>query len=194
MHRSKFNADILVRHFSPIADQKDCNSCLAISTCQVVSDRLRSSGVIGINDQLDYYDFARMIDTRNDLCERGINPVVGMRYMVTHGAKLMKAPLSFRIKSWVDVTDIETIKRHIDNDISLLVIIPLYKGFEYYRGNDEFIPYEIDQSMRHMLSIVGYVKNTDILILRNSYGYEFGHNGLIKMRYKYVHEVYAPII
>lgn len=186
--------EIVIKGYSPAADQKDCNSCLAISTCQAFSDKLRAFGVISVYDQLDYIEFLDTIDVRKDICDRGISLTNGLRFMTTVGARSSLTGKRHRTRGWSQVVSLEQVKKNIDHSIAMVATMPFFNNFEGFRGKGLYHPdYVMTKSLIHMVSIIGYVKGTDILIIRNSYGRLFGDNGLFRMRYSYLNDVYAPL-
>lgn len=202
-------------------DQRDCNACWAIATCQTVSDRMRARGTIAPNDQLNYnafHDIIINITPDNDGCGNGAFLETGMDAFVQYGAPLMsetkdramdnryhssdrKAKM-YKVKGWKKVgPNIDSIKRELSNG-PVVGVISLYDSFGDFVGSGIYRPRvgeDLDQSMSHMVSIVDYDDTDQTWIIRNSYGPTFGSNGFCKLRWNdpamdVERYVYAPIL
>lgn len=200
----------IVKDICDPANQFNCNSCWAIATCQCVSDRLRLSGIIPPNDELNYYLFHDFIVANShgrDSCERGAEIMLGMEEMERLGAPLLSLSkdrtfderysskemnqYKYKVKSWRKIqgpslsSTVNAIKKELREGGTLITTINIYGSFMDHVGSSIYeVPnYEkADPNMVHMVSIVGYDDNDGTFIIRNSYGKEYGHYGLVKVR------------
>lgn len=210
---------------SPI-NQHSCNACWAIATCQAITDRLHLQGKIP-NDQLNYYAYHDIIVSQTpdiDGCNTGILLEVGLDMFTTVGAPLMSQSQDrnfddkavagdihtdkIRVRGWKSLTmgntsaTIDAMKRELETGGTIVGVINLYDSFNYFVGSGVYTPdpREItDESMAHMVSIVGYDDRDKTWIIRNSYGPGFGNYGYVKIRQgdrrmNVEDYVYAPII
>lgn len=184
-------------------DQKECNACWAISTCQVISDRLRRSGKISLEDQLNFYvfhDYMTSTDPSLGGCSMGAYPDTGMNESIDTGAPLMSqskdrvfddrvfrkdldAP-HYKVRGWRRLYTPQQIKQELDSQGAVTAIINLYDSFYNFMGSGIYQPLpneRSDPNNMHMISIVGYDDSDGTFIIRNSYGYNWGNNGFAKI-------------
>lgn len=209
-----------VRDVCGPADQKDCNACWAIATCQVMSDRLRLQGRIGMNDQLNYYNLYNYIhDHDPDLgsCIQGAYDNTGRVVSVDEGAPLMSvAPdnefgvpeypgdddlYHYKARGWYKLNTPDQVKSDLDHYGSVTAIITLYPSWMNFMGMGPYIPGPREQPTGelHMISIVGYDDRDRTFIVRNSYGREWGSRGFVKIKQTdqklhVLDTIYAPIV
>lgn len=212
-----------VRNYVGSTNQFSCNSCWAIATSQAVSDRLHLKGLIPLNDQLNYYAYHDMIVNRTpdeDGCVLGAYLETGMNSFNIFGAPLMsqtsdrqfddkpvQSDLSvkrYTTNGWKNLSgsSIDTIKKEIDTNGTVVATMNIYDSFDNFNGDGIYTPLpgeSADQSMLHMISIIGYDNTDQTWIIRNSYGSNWGHNGLVKIRWNdpkmnIEDYVYAPIV
>lgn len=211
---------IIVRNSTKPTQQGNCNSCWAIATAQVMSDRLRNDGKITLNDELNYYmfhDFVVGKSNGDQGCEQGAYLEEGMNKSMEYGIPLMSMTRDrsfnektintdlvvprYKAKTWKKVSPSQ-IKQELLNGTTIVTIINLYPSFDSFRGS---IPYKAgalekaDDSMYHMVSIVGFDDRDNTWILRNSYGTSWGNQGYFKVyrndpQIIAEHYAYAPII
>lgn len=209
-----------VRDISPVVDQKDCNSCWAIATCQVMSDRLRLLGEIGMNDQLNYYAFYDYMHDRDPSlgsCEQGAYDDTGRVESVNVGAPLMsQAPdrqfgvpeyrgdqylYHYKARSWYQLHTPQQVKMDVDHYGPVTCILTLYPSWNDHMGLGPYTPNVGEQPTGglHMTSIVGYDDRDNTFIIRNSYGQDWGEMGFVKVKQtdqklNVLSSIYAPIL
>lgn len=209
-----------VRDITLPADQKKCNSCWAIATCQVMSDRLRLQLKIRGSDELNYYAFYNyMHDTNPSLgsCKQGAYDDTGRKESMNVGAPLMSVAhdsrfgvheipsdrylYHYKAKGWKKLNTPTQIKEELDYRGPVTTIINLYDSWYNFMGMGPYIPDPREQTSgeQHMVSIVGYDDRDGTFILRNSYGQNWGSNGFVKIKQTdrkldVLSNTYAPIL
>lgn len=209
-----------VRDITMPFDQKDCNACWAIATCQVMSDRLRLQRKIGLSDQLNFFNFYNyMHDLEPDLgsCILGAYEDTGRVVSMEEGAPLMsESPdnmfgvpeyidddslYHYKAKGWRQLRTPNEIKAELDHRGPVTAIITLYDSWNDFMGMGPYSPgpRERPNGELHMLSIVGYDDRDGTWILRNSYGTNWGSQGFVKIKQTdpklhVLDSVFAPIL
>lgn len=202
-------------------NQEACNSCWAIATCQVMSDRLRLQRKIGLSDQLNFFNFYNYLHYRSPglaRCVQGAYEDTGRMVSIKEGAPLMsESPYDvefgvpeaedddllphYKAKSWYQLTTPTDIKAELDHRGSVTAIITLYDSWNNVVGMGPYTPgpRERPNGELHMLSIVGYDDRDETWILRNSYGNEWGSGGFVKIKQRdpklrVLDYVFAPVL
>lgn len=222
MHAATYNTSTgrWVKDICLPANQRDCNSCWAIATCQCMSDRLRLQRKIGMSDQLNYYAFFDYMydhDPSVGSCNQGAYDNTGRIESVDVGAPLFSvAPDShfgvpeyrgdrllyhYKARSWYKLDTPEAIKSDLDHNGSVTCIIALYNSWMNHMGLGIYTPRPNEQpnGELHMISIVGYDNNDGSWIVRNSYGSNWGSQGFTKIKQtdqklNVLNSVYAPVV
>lgn len=199
-----------MRNMTQPVDQKNCNSCWAIATCQAMSDRLRLKGKISLDDELNYFtfhDYMISLTPELDNCALGAYLDTGVKMSVAHGAPLMsqtqdrefddryiisdiQAP-TIKPRQWRKIQGrtvqetIQLVKNELERNGSLTTMINIFNSFNNYVGATPYIPHRsesADPGMVHMVSIVGYDDRDNTWIIRNSFGRNSGFHGYMKIR------------
>lgn len=204
--------DKVVDNICNPTNQFACNSCWAISICQVMSDKLRNMNIIPKNDELNYYlfhDYLVNVKGRSMAsCQTGATFMLGFDESVNTGAPLMSKTKDrefdekiissdmdqklYTVKRWDTIigdTNNETnnnIIKALDSNTTVITVINIYPSIYKFKGvgvyNAGSNEYTNDGLM-HMLSIVGYNLKERTFILRNSYGNSFGNQGFFKVSF-----------
>lgn len=209
-----------VRDISLPTNQMDCNSCWAIATCQVMTDRLRLENKIRLSDELNYYNLYNYIhdhDPNLGSCVQGAYDNTGRIVSVEEGAPLMsKSPdhefgvreypgdrylHHYKAQSWYKLHTIDEVKLDLDHYGSVTCILTLYPSWMNFMGLGPYIPglYEEPTGELHMASMVGYDDRDRTFIVRNSYGSDWGSQGFVKIKQTdqklhVLDSIYAPIV
>lgn len=103
---------------------------------------------------------------------------------------------SIKVKGWRQLTvydsyggtnmsaTISAMKRDLQTKGTLVGVINLFDSFNYFAGPGVYRPSSTestDESMAHMISVVGYDDRDNTWILRNSYNTSWGYNGFVKV-------------
>lgn len=119
---------------------------------------------------------------------------------------------TYKVKRWRHLTrknaygninmsaTIAAMRRELDTNGPIVGVINLYDSFNYFEGPGVYAPdrrEKTDESMAHMISVVGYDDRDKTWIIRNSYGTSFGYHGYVKInigdrRLGLEEYVYAP--
>lgn len=160
-----------------------------------------------MNDELNYYAFHDYIVSNSqgeDSCQRGAEILLGFQEMKHLGAPLMSQShdrvfddvaipgdmnsKKYKVKDWKFIcckyNIADAIKTELETSGTVAATINIYDSFMKHVGKSPYTPAAFerpDNAMVHMISIVGYDDKDDTFIIRNSYGNNYGYNGLVKV-------------
>ena len=182
-----------------IKDQGQCPSCEAYALVAVLETITQY--LVGYPFNCDLSE-AHLFFYPGGTCEWGVNVTYAAEYLVVHGVpdegcfpdplRSYNPPLesipgwenrSVKITSWGWVeNDEEAIKNALINYGPLVICIPIYQDFYFYKRG----VYRHRWGPRvggHLIALVGYDDNDQCWIVKNSWGEQWGDHGWFKMGY-----------
>lgn len=193
---------------SPVADQYDLGACTAFAVAKGMREQIqfkRGERQVALSPLFLYYETrkirgsvdldtgATITDAMKALQTAGAAPEAAWPYdtMVFDkkpAAPAYKAALEWKVNTGAQLAGLEDIKKVLAKGQTVVFGMKVYKAFRDVGPNGKLaVPQEGDVYVGgHAVAVVGYDNAKKVLIVRNSWGTEWGDKGYCYMPYAYV--------